>query len=200
MGKIITNCNDLGYMKLFVKHGYDSYQKKRWFGPEYQLIINSEYFFSQLRDGAEIVITREKICFKTSTYYDRFFVYCNLAILTHENHFVSNAENLIDIFKKKKKKDIIWELVSDLLIFTPGGLLLVGKILNIIYGWKIKAIYLVILYTIMILLFAGMRWIFWHKTDKKEMKEFTTYFTNEYIINYYATPERKACFGEIERE
>lgn len=196
--KIPLLCDDEGNLNLFIKHNYSSQLKKRWFGREFHLVINSEYNINSLSENTEIDIYGEETCIYTNIYYDRFFITNFVGNIVSQYHLVSDAEVMLSSFKKRKIVNIISDLATDVVVLTPGGLFLIGKLLKHFYKWEILIIYYIMAYLILILLFAGVRWILWNKTDKRETKEFCDYLSNEYIIEYYSSPNRKPWFGEIE--
>ena len=61
--------------QLSLKHNYESeYVKNKWSTDKYNLVINSEYIFSNLTNREEIKIFREKTLIAYNAYYDYFFI------------------------------------------------------------------------------------------------------------------------------
>lgn len=197
---VIVNYNKNDEIHLQLKHNCASYLKKRWFGKEYHLIINSDYILRDLHEHMELYISREKICFQTHMYYDRFFIHCATANIVYENHVVTEAEQMRKLYKKNRNLHIVTDLVTDLLVFTPASVFLLGRIIKVVFGWSIMLYYYIVSYIILACIFSGIRWLLCRRDDKKEWIDFTQFLTNTYILLYYASPGRKPCYGEIELE
>lgn len=168
----------------------------------YHLVVETDYHFSNVRDGATFTIIREKIRFALNASYDRVFLLPARAYLLSETYRIVGEEEMKKAFRHSRRGDFIFESILNAL-----GLLIVlgiaGLSLTLIWGWRIAVIYfpLAFLLIFALNLFASkfsntvFRRLF---QVKDEETEFERYFECDFIENYYSDPERTPFTGNVE--
>lgn len=185
-------------MRVLVKRDRES-KKESYM---YHLILETEYLFTQVPDGAAFTVSREKIQFSLIATYDRLFINCDDAVAVSESHKVLSEEPMKKAFKKSRVTDFLLEsLLSSIGLIIV--LLLVGISLTFIGGWKIAAIY----FPLAVLLLLLINWIIDKGTNKAvnrlfqtedETADFYHYFENDFIQSYYSDVNRVPYKGTIE--
>lgn len=190
--------NDSDVIKILAKRDCESIKKSSM----YHLVIETEYLFSVVSEGAAFTINREKIRFSLMAYYDRLFLW------TTNVKYVSETYKILaeDKIKKTFDKSQLFEFIFDAVMASPGliiVLLLVGISLTFIWGWRIAVVY----FPLAFLFIGALNWLtdkLWNLIGEKAFKmedekmEFYRYFENDFIKNYYSDIERTPFMGKVE--
>lgn len=168
----------------------------------YHLVIETEYLFSGVSDGATVAITREKIRFSLRASYSRLFLRATNTNCLSETHRVVAEDKIKKMFNKSLRNDFIFDsLMASLKLILV--LLLVGISLTSIWGWRIAVIY----FPLAALFVCTLNWLnnkLCRRIEKKAFKiedektEFYNFFENDFIKNYYSDMNRTPFMGKIE--
>lgn len=190
--------NDSDVIKVLAKRDCESTKKSSM----YHLVIETEYLFSGVSDGAAFTITREKIRFSLKASYDRLFLWATNANYLSETHKILAEDKIKKAFDKSRLVDFIFDTV----ILSPKLIivfLLAGISLTFIWGWRIAVVY----FPLAFLFIGALNWIidkFWRVIGKKAFKmedektEFYKYFGNDFIKSYYSDMNRTPFMGKVE--
>ena len=167
-------------------------------------MIETEYHFSGVFDGAVFTIIREKIRFSLNATYDRLFLQAANVSYHSETHKVVSEEEIKKVFNKSR----LFDFIFDTFMASPGLiiiLLLAGISLTFIWGWRIAVIY----FPLAFLFIGALNWL----TDKigemigkkafkmeDEKTDFYNYFENDFINNYYSDINRTPFMGNVETD
>lgn len=165
----------------------------------FDLVVETEYIFSEVANNAVFTIIREKIRFSENATYDRIFVSSQNAQKETENYRILSEDEIKKAFKKEEHSllflDVILEPKLTILLIVVGLAILLN------FGWKIAVLYIpfavVFLLSYIRLADKAAEVIsvkafnkLFKRNDKTEKKEFYEYFENDYITAYYASPNR----------
>lgn len=190
--------NNTDIIKVLAKRDCESIKKSSM----YHLVIETEYLFSDVSDGATFMVTREKIQFSLKASYDRLFLCATNANYLSETHKILTEDKI----KKAFNRSLIIDFIFDTVILSPKliiVLLLAGISLTFIWGWRIAVLY----FPLAFLFIGALNWLidkFWRVIGKRAFKiedektEFYKCFENDFIKNYYSDMNRTPFMGNVE--
>lgn len=205
MTNMPVDCADLNSLSISVKPEINKCCIKSFTKTKYYAAIESQYTFDNICDGDIFTVSYEKIRFSSLTvYYERFFISAGKAVLKAEKNEVSNKEEIESTYLKNKKHEkmrnlLWWEPVTSSLILG-SFLIWIGVISTSEYGGMATAAFFLALYLFFVLAgyignFIGEK-IF--KNDAKEKSLLFNCLTDEFIRDYYSSPNRRPFDSEFE--
>lgn len=166
----------------------------------YHIVLNTSYFCSAIQNNAQFVITREKIRFAYNAFYERLFINSSGATCTVKEITPVDEKNLRSQFQRNKIKKFFLSGPFEDFLALPLFLVIIGIVLLISFGWKIALIYTIFAYAFLVLLNSVIKFFLKTILNKRfsfdEDKEFCEYLQPNYILQYYASEDRKPFLGK----